>query len=621
MAYVQEDRDVEIDRLIESLKQLRQFAGPPNQFWPAFLEVSARLAGARLGLLLVQGEDGGSWRKLCVWPTKGRGVPQSAGLAQKIEEVAEASAAKRCAWDSMGPTGDEGANEMVLGVRLDLDEADRKSVAVFFLDNGSTAGVGEVATRLKLAADTPLLYQIRRAARQARNDVIQFSEAMDLMVLLNAEKRYMAAAMTFCNEVASRYQCTRASLGWLEGGYVRLQAISHMERFEKKMDVVQLLEAAMEEGFDQNEEIVWPQPEGSATVVRDHEAFSREQGTQYMVSIPIRLEDAPVGILTCERGGEPFSEEEVRGLRVQCDQAARRLGDLKQNDRWFGAKTAMALRTGLSRLFGVEHTFAKGVGVLVCVALAFLLFGKLTYRVEAPFIIKSDDVKYIPAPFDGYIDKVHAEVGDRVDKEALLLTLDRRELLLEESTVIANQNQYMREAQKARVQNALADMKIALAQAAQAKARLDLVRYHLRHAEVSAPFAGIVVEGDLEELLGSPVKKGDVLFKVALIERMYAELEVDERDIHELTVGASGEMAFVSQPKLKFPIKVERIDPVAIAKEEGNVFLVRCLFSGEVDDWWRPGMSGVSKINVGKRNVLWIVTHRTIDFFRMLLWW
>ena len=140
-------------------------------------------------------------------------------------------------------------------------------------------------------------------------------------------------------------------------------------------------------------------------------------------------------------------------------------------------------------------------------------------------------------------------------------------------------------------------------------------------AEVKAPFAGIVVEGDLEELLGAPVKKGDVLFKVALLEKMYAELKIDERDVHEVVEEASGEISFVSRPNLEFPIVVERVDPVAVTEEEGNVFLVRGVFSGEIAQWWRPGMSGVAKINVGKRNILWILTHRTIDFLRILLWW
>jgi hypothetical protein len=74
-------------------------------------------------------------------------------------------------------------------------------------------------------------------------------------------------------------------------------------------------------------------------------------------------------------------------------------------------------------------------------------------------------------------------------------------------------------------------------------------------------------------------------------------------------------------PDQKYPIIVETIDPVAISREEGNVFPVRCRFTKSPEVWWRPGMSGVSKINVGKRNVLWIITHRTVAFFRLLFWW
>jgi hypothetical protein len=38
-------------------------------------------------------------------------------------------------------------------------------------------------------------------------------------------------------------------------------------------------------------------------------------------------------------------------------------------------------------------------------------------------------------------------------------------------------------------------------------------------------------------------------------------------------------------------------------------------------EWWRPGMSGIAKLDVGRRRIIWIATHRTIDFFQMLMWW
>jgi biotin carboxyl carrier protein len=616
-----EDLQGELDRIIESLEKLRQFTGPPNEFWPAFLEGASRLVGAKFGALMIQDDNEHSWKNICVWPAVGVSREKVSKIKSRVERIADTAVHQGIEWEkeiSGTKTGEDG---VVLGVRLNLEGEQRVSVMAFHIENHAQASTEEIATRIRLVTGIPSVYQMGRLSRQAQNDVVQFAEALDLMVLLNAEKRYLAAAMIFCNELASRYRCERVSLGWLKGAYIRVQAISHMERFEKKMDAVQALETTMEEAFDQDEEILCPRPEGCEFIVRDHEAFSKEQGTGAVVSLPMRLDDDPVGVVCCERSGEPFSEEEVRGLRVLCDQAARRLGDLKRYDRWFGARLATSVMETLGKLLGVEHTFGKLLGLLIAAVLAFLIFGQWSYRVEATFILRTDDLAFLPSPFDGYIEEVHVKVGDYVDRMAPLLSLDTRELLLEESTAIANQNRYAREAEKARAQNALADMKIARSLEAQAKAQLKLVRYHIGRAQVTSPFSGIVVEGDLEELLGAPVKKGDVLFKVARLEKMYVELKVDERDIHEVAADATGEIAFVSRPDLKFPIALERIEPVAVAEEEGNLFLVRALFSEDPVNWWRPGMSGVAKINVGKRNILWILTHRTVDFFRILLWW
>ncbi len=602
------------------ITQIRRFTGAPSEFWPAFLEEAARLVEADMGLLLLRQENNEGWRKLSLWQDPAVKVSKSADIIKRMELAAGMAMSEGFVTEPVGWEGPIPAEGLVVAVKLVTEDA-RNSAATFLISQGARISAVEAKTRLELVADTPSVYQLGNVVVRARNDVAKFSEALDLMVLLNAEKRYVAAAMTFCNEIASRYRCDRVSLGWVQDGYVRVQAISHIEKFEKKMTAVQAIEAAMEEALDQDEEIIWPRPEGALSVVRDHEKYSREQGARYLASLTLRLDDNPEAVLTCERSEEPFSEEDVRGLRVFCDQAARRLGDLKRLDRWFGARIFASVREALGKLLGVEHTFAKLLGVLVAIALAVLIFGKMEYRVEAPFILKTDDLSYLPAPFDGYIHQVHVKIGDRVRKESPLLSLDTRELLLEEATAVANQNRYVREAAKAYAQKALADMKVARALEEQADARLKMVHYHLNHADVRAPFEGIVVEGDLKELLGAPVKKGDILFKVARLGNMYVEMKVDERDVHEVAVKSAGEIAFVGRPDLKFPVRVDRVDPVAVTQDERNVYLARALLPDKPETWWRPGMSGVAKINVGKRNILWIFAHRTIDFLRILLWW
>ncbi|HVZ17618.1 MAG TPA: HlyD family efflux transporter periplasmic adaptor subunit, partial [Terriglobales bacterium] len=177
------------------------------------------------------------------------------------------------------------------------------------------------------------------------------------------------------------------------------------------------------------------------------------------------------------------------------------------------------------------------------------------------------------------------------------------------------------EAEKARAARALAEMRVSEAMADQAKARLDLIRYRIAQATIKAPFAGVVVEGDQRERLGAPVKTADVLYKVANIGTMYAEAEVNERDVQDILKTTDGQVAFVSEPKRKFPVHILAREQAAIPKTEGNVFLVRCSLPSGVQPWWRPGMSGVAKFDAGKRNLFWILTHRTVDFLRLKLWW
>jgi RND family efflux transporter MFP subunit len=245
----------------------------------------------------------------------------------------------------------------------------------------------------------------------------------------------------------------------------------------------------------------------------------------------------------------------------------------------------------------------------------------MDYRVDAPFQLRTEDEAFLAAPFDGFIEDVKVERGDEVKKGATLLTLDTRNLLLEEAAALADLTRYQREAEKARAASRLADMRIAEAEAEQSRVRLELARFHRSQAAVVAPFDGAVIEGDLKKRLAAPVKQGDMLFKIARTDRIYAEAAVSEMDIHELREGAPGEVAFASLPKRAFPVRIERIEPAAQAKEDGNVFVVRCRFEGAREPWWRSGMTGVAKLQAGRRNLLWVATHRTVDVLRMFFWW
>jgi biotin carboxyl carrier protein/GAF domain-containing protein len=593
----------------------------PPAFWPAYAEALGRLANALRSMVWLRDTASEGWKEIAVWRAPGREGERLGAASPRLDELAG-----RAVEEGTVRMASEGASPsrppQIIAVRLDTGEETAECVALLPLGVVSADEADECLARAALMADTPRVYQLQRRLGQAEQDVVRLAAVLETLATVQKQSRFLAAAMSLVNELATRIPADRASLGWLEHHrYVRLKAISHTERFDRKMEAVRRLEYAMEEAADQDDEVLMPAPADSALVTRDHARYQQHQGLRYLLSVPVRVSGRVTGVVTCERERTPFGEVETRLLRIAADLAAPQLEERKQRSRWFGARWASFAREQLGKLLGTEHTWAKALGVIIAAGLAFLLFGRMDYRVEAPFILHTREAATVPAPFDGYLAEVLVEPGDAVEAGTVLAELDTRELRLEEASASADRQRYLREAEKARAEEALADMRIASALADQAEARLGLVRYRLEQSRVRAPSRGVVVEGDLRERIGTPVAQGDMLFRLALPAHLYAELSVSESDVHEVSPAAAATVAFASQPHRRFAAEIVRVDPVARPEEGDNIFTARAEFRISAEAWWRPGMSGVAKIEAGRRNVLWVFTHRTVDFLRMKLWW
>ena len=606
-----EDTNSQLLRCLESLQQMRVENLEPIHFWPRYLEALRVACVAESGMVAVRGlKEGSDWQEIAFSPASHR---SNQTLSGKLDAAVEACQEEESALL-------EGEEPHWCAVRLKTGVGSQLCLALFYFREADQSRAWESVKILRLLNDLPVNYQLYRSSFEEITRREQFTGVLDLMSLMNEHARFRLAAMTFCNELASRHQCEQVTLGWLKDGYIRVQVISHVDDFDKKMGAVQQLERVMEESFDQDADILFPSKD-SQFITRDHESYARDKQVDHVCSVPLRVDKEVVAVCTFERNTDAFTEMDLRILRLYCDQAVRRLDDLKQQDRWFGALLASFLRKKLATLVGFKHTWAKTLAGLMTIALAFFCLVPVTYRLKSPVILRTDDVSFLTAPFDGYIEQVNVRVGDELAEGDTLLVMDQSDLFLEEAALAAEKNRYQREFEKSRADQALADMRIGEALHEQAAARLDLVRHRLSQAVIRAPSAAIVVEGDQMERVGSPVSQGDILFRLARTDRIYAELEVDEAEIHHVNLSLDGEISLASQPEETFVIKVIRIEPSAVVKEEGNVFLVRCELPEGFSSWWKPGMTGVSKLNAGERTLLWIFTHRTMDFLRLSLWW
>lgn len=594
----------------ELLEQCRSFDGAPPEFWTLFTRLAAELTQAHQVRALVR--LGEAWRVLGAFPPHAPAA--SILLEEQFRQLTATAFGEGSARASIGGTGH------LLMVSLETGEASRNSLLELQFQADPPLGLESTLAALGLIADTPKLFLRLRQQRAGEAQMVRTGRALEVLAAVNAQRRFEAAAMALVNEVQERFKASRVTLGWTVAPYVRVVAMSGTDRFERAKQAVQTLEAALEETRDQEEELFWPAPLESDQILRDHEIYARDARVNTLLSSPLRVDGEVCGVLLLEREDGLFTEEDALGLRVIGDQTARYLKELRERDRWFGARWAKAWRDQLAKLFGPRKTWLK---LFALAGMIFLLLSTtipFSYRVDGTFLVRPEQSAALPAPFDGYLATVRVRPGDEVAKGETLLEFDRGELRVQEADALAEIRRYQAEAERAEADGEPADLRVARSLAEQARARLDLVRFRLERSTVRTPFEGVVVAGDLRDRLGAPLKQGDVLMQVAALEGLFVEIRIPERDIDLLVEDPGGEIAFASRPDEHFPIVIDRIEPAAIPESGGNFFVIRAHLE-EQADWLRPGMSGVAKLDGGKRTLAWRATHRLIDFLRMKLWW
>jgi len=606
----------------ELIERLKRFDGPPEQFLVNLLAVQCFLAQAEGGAVLRKSQARGV-EVLAVYPQMENGATAPPWLAQSVEFVRKTTSINTTTIGTLHDADElygQPARRHLLIVPLKMVGTEQ-AVASFLIETSDRSVIEAGRERLELTANLLSLYEMRLTLQRRQLDLKRLQMAMEILSAINRPSRFISVAMAFCNEVASQWQCERASLGFLKGRYVQLKAISHTEKFSRKMRVIQDIESAMEECLDQDIEIIYPPDAEAAYINRAANALSRQYGPLAILSLPLRRDGETLAVLTLQRQADkPFNPEEIETARLTCELCSARLISLYENDRWIGDKAACRIRSAASALVKPKYTWAKILAATIFVALVFVIFGKGNFRAHAPFVLEATYQQFVPAPFDGYIKSVSVLEGDMVEAgKTTLAKLDTAELMLQLAQAKAEKLGWDKEADAARGKLNTAQVQIAEANADKAKAQIDLLEYQISQANITSPISGIVVKGDWKRAIGAPVKTGDVLFEIAVLESLRAQLLVPEDQIADIGEGQQGYLATASFPGQRIKFVVERINPMAEVVSERNVFKVRVRLL-TMHSWMRPGMEGVAKVSVGRRSYVWIWTHRFTSWVRMKFW-
>ena len=450
---------------------------------------------------------------------------------------------------------------------------------------------------------------------------IDAASILEFQATLLSYDRFDEAVTAFATELALKLDFDRVSIGLVEHGLISVKAISHNADIQPRYEAYRAIATAMDEAVEQAAVL------SSADIASDiprvllaQKALARSTGN-HVLTIPLAKRNEIFGAMTFERIADaPLSREDMDA----CENISALLGPLVlmkwlESHPWYW-RLKKDYASWFRRSLLDQHVVFKIAAYTLPVLLLAMLFIPVQYNVNAPARLEGSIQRALVAPENGFLQQAYIRPGDHVKAGQLLAELADQDLLLEkrkwESEFAQHQNEYGAALAKAdRV-----ELVVNQAKMEEARSQLELAEQKLSRSKLVAPFDGIIIKGDLRQSLGAPVQRGDVLLTIAPANQFRLMIEVDERDVSSIRPMQQGHIALVSLPDQALAFQVQRITPVAVAKNGRNFFEVEATLSYPPQPQLRPGLEGVAKINAGQRSFIWIWTHRAFDALRMMFW-
>ena len=267
------------------------------------------VARAVAGVLLVD-EAGGRYAVAATWPDGSRDIAHLAAAAGPALK-------QRQGIVHYPPHGAGQPNSACVAHPVEVDGRLR-AVVVVQIAMGSAADLQSTVQRLRWGAGwlETLFRRIQAEDDEARMKRVSF--AMEILGDAGERRELHACAVAIANEMAVRLGCSRVSIGIARRGHMRVAAISHSAVFEKKTNLVETIENAMEETAVQRETVTLP---GISSAERRislaHRELMRMTASASVASVVMTSANRVVGAITLERdSGAVFDVPTVRLLEA-----------------------------------------------------------------------------------------------------------------------------------------------------------------------------------------------------------------------------------------------------------------------------------------------------------------
>ena len=434
----------------------------------------------------------------------------------------------------------------------------------------------------------------------------------ELMSEISMAEKPKQAAMMASNQLAHFLNAQTVAIGFcIAPGSKRtkIAAISGTTEFDAGGEIATRIEATLNETMLRNSVTTLPcDNTDDRSMKLAHQQLIESNRNSSLVSAPLTTgNQTTIGAWLCilPAGDDPQQQKTIQFAQV----VSRYLAD--------ALSVAERANEGPIRRFNRQaHQSLQGragkIAIAAACAVLLLMAIPIPHRISCPCSLEPSVRQFAVAPHDGILLESFVKPGDLVVAGQALATMDDREVRLEAADLIAEREVAIKKRDVNRSARDAAATQIAEFEIAKLDARIRLIRFKQDNLEIKSAVGGIVLQGDLDDAKGAPVRTGDVLMEVAPLETLRLKIDVPERDVAYIKPGQGATIVLDGNPFDAIRGEIELLQPKSEVRDNRNVFVSEVTIENETQTL-RPGMRGFAKINEGWRPLGWIMLHRPCE--------
>jgi GAF domain-containing protein/biotin carboxyl carrier protein len=427
--------------------------------------------------------------------------------------------------------------------------------------------------------------------------------------------RIMKAMVTMASAVADLHYC---AIGIQKAGRLDIDAVGgEQPGKDEKGQIRRLMEY-----------VALAETEVSATAGELPEGEGRDLFREYFEStgmgsfwgLPLKDDQGVLGTFCLIRVAKLPTSEEQELLRIMSNQAsvAIRNAELYHQVPFIGFLEPILERR--KKLWALGRHRWQRITITVAVAVGISLLIRLPHRAGGSALVLPGAQLKLRSPSNGVIEEVWVGEGDTLGAGQAVAQVHSIENEIRYREVEGELEKARRDEASLRSEGDMIAAQLVASDRTMLEAELILLQREQDAATLTAPFAGVVLTPHLEERRGEHIRSGEVFCEIGSLDRLRIELSLPEKRWHELEVGQEVKLKFYTYAERTFRGEVARLAPAATRDEKGRPRFVATTFMDSPPAGLRPQMTGVGRVKLGNRTLLWHIV-RPFRRFIAVRWW